>query len=557
MENNKAVLFELNIENDRCIFPNTISDAIIDANKELKDLEDKLNETLETIRLLTPECDKLDYILSASSGALCGIIDVFLVGKPGESPLGDITDKWFANRTIDFAKICGYTGDKNSLSSAIKFLEKKFKIPYDQSVGGGIFRELIDLTPSNHHFKSLGHNPTLLGLFFSILNQFTNTSDFVSNGELISLNNSDGKFELQGKNIPSKLFCGIANWIGHLISDVSGSSSSKGRGMGIPSPIWAWSNDVIAIKAKLNIPVTEFDKSVNELALKLFEKGYDVRFQTTQAIPVFINEMVVRLLYSIRRLIGYYISVPKKDRSWGLLWKSCEPFSNATVKRMLTVAHGTFCIIDIGDATIRGFEKGIGSFNVVEFFMRLNIVGVGRLTISLYGEAKRGIQRSTGILNFLVLFTTGFFCRILPSVAIAAYAVKTTTVSELISGMERIHMPKEVTIPLTVMFRFFPTVFQESEAISDAMKMRGIKLGGKKSSKILEYKLIPMITCSVKIGEELSAAAITRGLGAPVKRTNICQLKFNFADVVLILFCCFVVFWAIASPIISAGGILP
>lgn len=140
----------------------------------------------------------------------------------------------------------------------------------------------------------------------------------------------------------------------------------------------------------------------------------------------------------------------------------------------------------------------------------------------------------TGILNFLVLFTTGFFCRILPSVAIAAYAVKTTTVSELISGMERIHMPKEVTIPLTVMFRFFPTVFQESEAISDAMKMRGIKLGGKKSSKILEYKLIPMITCSVKIGEELSAAAITRGLGAPVKRTNICQLKFNFADVVLI-----------------------
>lgn len=157
MENNKAVLFELNIENDRCIFPNTISDAIIDANKELKDLEDKLNETLETIRLLTPECDKLDYILSASSGALCGIIDVFLVGKPGESPLGDITDKWFANRTIDFAKICGYTGDKNSLSSAIKFLEKKFKIPYDQSVGGGIFRELIDLTPSNHHFKSLGH----------------------------------------------------------------------------------------------------------------------------------------------------------------------------------------------------------------------------------------------------------------------------------------------------------------------------------------------------------------------------------------------------------------
>ena len=382
------IILDLNIDDDRFGFATSIDEALAQAETELV----VLNETIESIKELKPQCDKLDYILAASSGALCGVIDIFLVGKPGESPLGDITDKWFANRTIDFAKLCGYKGNKNSLSSAINFLEEKFKIPYDQSVGGGIFRELINLTPSNHHFKSLGHNPTLLGLFFSILNQFTNTSNFVSNGELISLNNSDGKFELQGKNIPSKLFCGIANWIGHLISDVSGSSGSKGRGMGIPSPIWAWSNDVIAIKAKLNIPVIEFDKSVNELALKLFKKGYDVRFQTTQAIPVFINEMVVRLLYSIRRLIGYYISVPKKDRSWVLLWKSCEPFSNATVKRMLTVAHGTFCIIDISDATIRGFEKGIGSFNVFEFVLRLNIVGVGRFAISLYGETKRAIS---------------------------------------------------------------------------------------------------------------------------------------------------------------------
>lgn len=394
LKENKAVVLDLSVENDKFHFPTSISDALIDADNELHTLEEQLNETIETVKSLTPECDKYDYILSACSGALCGVIDVFLVGKPGESPLGEITDKWFADRTVDFAKLCGYKSENESLSSAIKFLEGKFKVPYDQSVGGGIFKELINLTPSNHHFKSLAHNPTILGLFFSILNQFTNTSDFVSNGELITLTNSDSKFELKGNNIPSKIFCGIANWIGHLISDVSGSSSSKGRGMGIPSPLLAWSNDVIAIKRKLNIPTSEIDKSVNELALKLFEKGYDVRFQTTQAIPVFINEMVVRLLYSIRRLIRYFSTTSKAERSFSLLWKSCEPFSNATVKRMLTVAHGTFCLIDISDATIKGFATGGGSFNVVEFFMRFNIVGVGRFTISLYGEIKRGTQKA-------------------------------------------------------------------------------------------------------------------------------------------------------------------
>ena len=128
LKDNKAIVLDMNIENDRFHFPNTISDALVDADIELHNLEEQLNETLETVKLLTPECDKYDYMLSACSGALCGIIDVFLVGKPGESPLGDITDKWFANRTVDFAKLCGYKGDNESLSSAISYLEKKFKL---------------------------------------------------------------------------------------------------------------------------------------------------------------------------------------------------------------------------------------------------------------------------------------------------------------------------------------------------------------------------------------------------------------------------------------------
>ena len=125
-----------------------ISPPKVNRLAELSDLEGKIAETEETVKALTIECDKTDYILSASSGALCGIMDIFLVGKPGESPIGDLTDKWFAERTKSFAKLCKWdsSGD-DSLKSAIKHLEKKFKIPCDQSVGGSIFRELINLTP--------------------------------------------------------------------------------------------------------------------------------------------------------------------------------------------------------------------------------------------------------------------------------------------------------------------------------------------------------------------------------------------------------------------------
>ena len=355
-----------------------------------------MNETVDSIKGLKPDCDKFDYILATSSGALCGIIDIFLVGKPGESPLGNITDKWFVARTIDFAKLCN-PEKKNfdSLDSALRFLEKKFKVPYDQTGLGDAGKTIFDLTAKNHHFKSLAHNPSLLGLFFSILDQFSNTSHFVTDGQLVSLQQADEKWELRGGNIPSKLFCGFANWIGHLISDVSGSSSSaaKGnRGTGLPSPLWTWTNDIIAIKAKLGLSVTETDKTMNELALNIFEKGYDIRFQTAQAIPVFLNELLVRLIYAIRRLFRYSSEIPKTERSFALMWKKCEPFSNATVKRMLTVAHGTFCLVDVGDAVGRSLIAGGGTFNAVEFVLRLNVVGVGRFAISLYGETRRAIS---------------------------------------------------------------------------------------------------------------------------------------------------------------------
>lgn len=388
----KDIFFDLSIEDDGFGFSTSINDALVRAESELV----VLNETVDSIKGLKPDCDKLDYILAASSGALCGVIDIFLVGKPGESPLGEITDKWFAARTMDFAKLC-HPKKKNfdSLDSALRFLEKKFKVPYDQTGLGDAGRAVFDLTAKNHHFKSLAHNPSLLGLFFSILDQFSNTSHFVTNGQLVSLQQADEKWELQGGNIPSKLFCGFANWLGHLISDVSGSLSSaaKGnRGTGLPSPLWTWTNDIIALKPKLGLNVTETNKAMNELALNIFEKGYDTRFQTAQAIPVFLNELLVRLIYAIRRLFRYFSETPKAERSFALMWKKCEPFSNATVKRMLTVAHGTFCLVDVGDAVIRSFISGEGTFNAVEFVLRLNIVGVGRFAISLYGETRRAIS---------------------------------------------------------------------------------------------------------------------------------------------------------------------
>ncbi len=127
------------------------------------------------------------------------------------------------------------------------------------------------------------------------------------------------------------------------------------------------------------------------------------------------------------------------------------------------------------------------------------------------------------------------FVRLMPGLIMGAYTLSSTTVSEFIAAMHKMHIPQQITIPMSVMFRFFPTVLEEFSSINTAMKMRDIRIGGKHAGKLLEYRLIPLMVCSVNIGSELSAAALTRGLGTTVKRTNICKIGFHVQDIVILL----------------------
>ena len=147
------------------------------------------------------------------------------------------------------------------------------------------------------------------------------------------------------------------------------------------------------------------------------------------------------------------------------------------------------------------------------------------------------IQSIHGLPHFLLLGTCGILSRVLPGLMMGAYVVGTTTVSEFTAGMLRMHWSEKIIIPLSVMFRFFPTVVDEAASISAAMRMRDIRLGGRNAGHMLEYRLVPMITCCAKIGEELSAAALTRGLGGEVRRTNVCKIGFHVQDYLVITLC--------------------
>lgn len=139
--------------------------------------------------------------------------------------------------------------------------------------------------------------------------------------------------------------------------------------------------------------------------------------------------------------------------------------------------------------------------------------------------------------------------RLFPIFMLGYYIIESTKTDEFVAAMEKWHIPEAFIIPISVVFRFIPTLGEESAAITDAMRMRSIQFGTKKfwqaPTAILEYRIIPLMMSVVKIGDELSAAALTRGLGGLKHRTTIANIGFTFYDAIIAILSAALLIWAL------------
>ena len=143
-------------------------------------------------------------------------------------------------------------------------------------------------------------------------------------------------------------------------------------------------------------------------------------------------------------------------------------------------------------------------------------------------------EDSNGFFKTFLTGYSGIVVQFMPCLITAWYVIRTTKIDEFMSAMQKMKIPDGITISLAVVMRFFPTIKEEYSSISDAMKMRGIAFGGGNAAKMIEYRMIPLLFSCVNIGDELSAAAITRGLGGKVKRTSVAELRLRLVDWLLI-----------------------
>ena len=358
--------------------------SIVDLDQIIFDLDRQIEQ-------ISSQADSWDYFVSIASGLLCAAMDILWVGDFDLSRGRGIADEQVNNFVQKTAKMLGC--EDGDLQSVVRFLEKKFPLAADGNTadfGGGL----------QHHLRDFAHHPTIVGLAFSLLTQFTEKSYGTDKtGRFIVVDVPEKHKIFIGNDIPSKIFYGTIIWFFHLVSDVAGSSSSGGKtgGTGIPGPILALVKELSVLPIFQNCKIGENNISV--FLSKLFNgtlfakhdedgkiiKDTAVRFDLRgelgvavelgrQSIPVIANECMVRGFYFIRRFVMELCEkeIDSFEELNRIDWQKTKPFNNPTIARMLTISAGVFTAVDVGEAIISQ-----------KYLVAVNYVGVGRFAVAV------------------------------------------------------------------------------------------------------------------------------------------------------------------------------
>lgn len=419
--------------------------SVTDCSDEI--LHARVNDELERVnrelKRYTCNANIIDYAYSVAIGIISGCLDAEYVGKMDLSKSAfQLSDKSVNQFIQKYAKARGLKNER--LKDAISDLEQAFKVAQDNVWKGAG----IGVAAKNHHLADLAHHPTPLGLVSAIIVQFLRVGTFVNKdgkwhfllvdtapkdivrillpAVLTGFLNwiaalAEKKYEAETEEeVPKaihKLVHLVAstpilieiikcadNWFGHMVSDMGGSKSTAGAGMGIPGILTSLLYEIASLPV---LKDTELPKIVNELYVK---KKIDLRDElpiykslSKQAVPVIFNEIFIRCGFFILHLAEEFAL---RQNIRDIDWANVIPFKNRTVDRMLMISSMTLSAADTADAAVRAaIESGGESVLFAkEFVVRYNYVAAGRAIISIVKEV-RNEKKEAQLIHEKMLLT--------------------------------------------------------------------------------------------------------------------------------------------------------
>lgn len=163
---------------------------------------------------------------------------------------------------------------------------------------------------------------------------------------------------------------------------------------------------------------------------------------------------------------------------------------------------------------VRVILRGLyGSLFLLVLIFTLNFVFTPNLQGAIYALVMT-LRFTTLITSFALFFNS-------------------TSPEEIGIALEGIGVPRDFSLLINMSFRFVPTLANDIQIVSDALRSRGLELEkGRLYNRIKNYVylLVPLIIFEVRRSMMIAEALEARGYGLDVKPTRLVSLKFSWKD---------------------------
>ena len=164
-------------------------------------------------------------------------------------------------------------------------------------------------------------------------------------------------------------------------------------------------------------------------------------------------------------------------------------------------------------------------------------VGIKLALIYVISFAISMVNSENGII-VLLSYLAFSLNLMLPCIYSGVLLCTTTTPSQAVAALRKAKISEKIIVPLCVLMRFFPSLAQEIIHIHNAMKIRGLVTVGtiiKNPSLAFEHYIIPVMMSASNSAQDLTVAAICKGIENKNPHSCLETIKMTFYDILVIL----------------------
>lgn len=345
------------------------------------------------------EADKIYYSVAAASGILTGAISMLHFTEEQLKAIDTFKEKDWKPVVVSVANLIGYK--KSDYKGASKYLVTR------------AVRTIEKNEKTKETLAILSEHPSLAGLVFSVIAQFSGKAVCVSENGVVSKHKLPDYYAV-GETNAEKIVCAVLYWLFALAADEAISKRRVLDEIGISAALLKKIKEFANFPFMKKIPSNyEEAEEAFSLWLKSTITGAEIYSESEEpegkfnplfalmgialniaedSFPVLINECIVRGLYVLLRICSEVKErrITSFEELMDIPTASVLPQSGHVLSRMCLIASASFAAANIACATLKAVKdkKTQGRKFSETFFAELNIAGIGRFLFACVSDSK-------------------------------------------------------------------------------------------------------------------------------------------------------------------------